>query len=85
MSSNFDKLKQTILIEEFKNCIHPNIRTYLDEQKIENLEQAAITADDNALTHKVSFIKQRYLNNHSFHGRPSNSPVTLGSNQLYQL
>ena len=57
VGSNFGRLKQIILIEEFKNCIHPEIRTYLDEQKVENLEQAAIAADDYALTHKLSFVK----------------------------
>lgn len=67
------------MIEEFKNCIHPEIRTYLDEQKVENLEQAATAADDYALTHKGSFIKQRSSNNDNSRGRPDNSQVTLGS------
>uniref|UniRef100_A0A8W8MZ15 Integrase catalytic domain-containing protein n=1 Tax=Magallana gigas TaxID=29159 RepID=A0A8W8MZ15_MAGGI len=79
VGSNFEKLKQIILIEEFKNCIHPEIRTYLDEQKVENLEQAATAADDYALTHKGSFTKQRNSNNDNSRGRPDNSQVTLGS------
>lgn len=33
VGSIFDKLKQIILIEKFKKCIHPEIRTYIDEQK----------------------------------------------------
>ena len=57
VGSNFERLQQIILIEEFKNCIHSEIRTYLDEQKVETLEQAATAADDYALTHKVSFVK----------------------------
>ena len=44
-----------MLIEEFKSCIHPNIRTHLDERKIELLGEAAMAADDYALTHKLSF------------------------------
>lgn len=84
VGSNFHNLKQIILIEDFKNCIHLEIRTHLDAQKVENLEMTTIAADDNTLTHKVSFIKQRYSNSHSFRGRPDNSRVTLGSNQLYQ-
>jgi hypothetical protein len=56
VDSDFERLRQIILIEEFKNCLHPDIRIYLDEQKVQNLEQAATAADDYALTH-VSFVK----------------------------
>ena len=57
VGSNFERLQQIILIEEFKNCIRSKIRTFLDEQNVETLEQAATAADDYALTHKVSFVK----------------------------
>ena len=32
---------QIVLIEEFKNCVHSDVRTYLDEHNIETLENAA--------------------------------------------
>ena len=35
-------------------CIHVDIKTHLDERDINNLEDAATTADDFALTHKLS-------------------------------
>ena len=40
------------LIEEFKNCLPVDIKTYVDEQKTENLHQAASLA---ALTHISRF------------------------------
>ena len=46
-----------ILIEEFKSCIDLCARTFLDEKQVENLEEAARSADDYTLTHKSSFVK----------------------------
>ena len=43
-----------VLLEEFKDKVQPDIRSHLDEQKVEELEKAAIMADDYALTHKMS-------------------------------
>ena len=43
-----------VLLEEFKDKVQPDIRSHLDEQKMEELEKAAIMADDYALTHKMS-------------------------------
>ena len=57
----FEKLRQVILIEEFKGCVCDDIKTYLDEQKVENLAKAAAYADDYALTHKSTFNKNRSL------------------------
>ena len=51
---DFKKLKQMVLFEEFKDKVRPDIRSHLDEQKVEELEKAAIMADDYALTHKMS-------------------------------
>ena len=54
VGQHFKKLKQMVLLEEFKDKIWPDIRSHLDEQKVEELEKAAIMADDYALTHKMS-------------------------------
>ena len=54
IGKDFKKLKQMVLLEEFKDKVRPDIRSHLDEQKVEELEKAAIMADDYALTHKMS-------------------------------
>ena len=54
LGQDFEKLKQMDLLEEFKDKVWPDIRSHLDEQKVEKLEKAAIMADDYALTHKMS-------------------------------
>ena len=54
IGQDFKKLKQMVLLEEFKDKVRPDIRSRLDEQKMEELEKAAIMADDYALTHKMS-------------------------------
>ena len=54
IGQDFKKLKQMVLLEEFKDKVRPDIRSHLDEQKVEELEKAAIMADDYALTHKKS-------------------------------
>ena len=59
VGTDFEKLRQVILIEEFKRCVCDDIKTYLDEQKVENLAKAAAFADDYALTHKSTFNKTK--------------------------
>jgi len=58
VNKEFSKLRQLMLLEEFKNCLPSDIKTHLDERKAEDLHQAAVWADDYALTHKGSFKKQ---------------------------
>ena len=56
MSRKSQKLKQMVLLEEFKDKVRPDIKSQLDEQKVglEKLSKAAVMADDYALTHKMS-------------------------------
>ena len=56
VDKSHDKLRQLILIEEFKRCIHSDVRTFIDEQKAETLEDAARLADEFSLSHKVTFV-----------------------------
>ena len=56
INQNYDKLRQLVLVEEFKRCIQSDVKTFLDEKQVETLEEAARLADDYYLTHKVSFI-----------------------------
>ena len=70
VNQEFKHLRQLVLIEQFKICIHAEIKTHLDE-RVDNLQDAASTADDYALTHKLSSIStggpnkssQNYKNN----------------------
>ena len=55
VDKNHDRLRQLILIEEFKRCIHSDVHTFINEQKAEMLEEAALFADDYSLTLKVVF------------------------------
>ena len=53
--SDYEKLRQIVLIEQFKRCVHDDLKTYLDEKNVETLHEMAVLADDYALTHKRSF------------------------------
>ena len=74
IGGSYDKLRQLLLIEEFKNCLPGEVRTYLDERKAVTLNQAAVLADDYILTHKSSFGQS----SSQFH--PRNDVDTPGSN-----
>ena len=56
IDQNYDKLRQLMLVEEFKRCIQSDVKRFFDEKQVETLEEAARLADDYYLTHKVSFI-----------------------------
>ena len=85
IKNNHEKLRQIILVEEFKKCVPSKVRTYLDEKKTDTLSQAAKLADNYVLTHKNSF-NQRPVgssqrsdnhvrpNNHNGKGTPRNLP-----------
>ena len=47
-----------MLIEEFKRCIHHDIRTFLDDQKADTLKNASRLADGYALTLKSSLFSK---------------------------
>ena len=54
VNEDFDKFKQIILTEEFKRHLPLDLKTHLDEQRVNELHEVAIIADDYALTHKIS-------------------------------
>ena len=58
VNKDFEKLRQLILIEEFKRCIPFHMKTFIDEKQVENLQQAADLADEYFLTHG-NFNQQR--------------------------
>ena len=59
IGQDFKKLKQMVLLEEFKDKVRPDIRSHLDEQKVEELEKAAVMADDYALSSKSGNPQQK--------------------------
>ena len=60
VGSDHAKLRQLMLVEEFKRCINSDVEAFLNEREVENLETAARLADDYALTHKASFVNKPY-------------------------
>lgn len=45
------------MLEEFKNCVPEQTVMYLNEQKVAALQEAAVLAEEFALTHKAIFNK----------------------------
>ena len=60
VGSDHEKLRQLMLVEEFKWCINSDVRAFLNEKEVENLDVAARLADDYSLTHKVSFVNKPF-------------------------
>ena len=58
IGSDYPKLRQLMLVEEFKRCINSDVKSFLDEKEVETLKKAARLADDYTLTHKVSFVSK---------------------------
>ena len=58
IGSDYPKLRQLMLVEEFKWCINSDVKSFLDEKEVETLERAARLADNYTLTHKVSFVSK---------------------------
>ena len=54
VGQDFEKLKQMVLLEEFQDEVRPDIRSYLNEHKVEELEKSAVMAEEYALTYKMS-------------------------------
>ena len=58
IGSDYPKVRQLMLAEEFKRCINSDVKSFLDEKEVETLEKAARLADDYTLTHKVPFVSK---------------------------
>jgi len=59
-TKDFNSLRDLMLLEEFKNCLSERVVTYLNEQKVTNLSQAAVLADEFVLTHKSVFVSTHF-------------------------
>ena len=60
VGSDHEKLRQLMLVEEFKWCINSDVRAFLNEKEVENSDVAARLADDYSLTHKISFVTKPF-------------------------
>ncbi len=58
-ASDFDSLRELMVIEEFKGCLSDRVVVYLNEQKVTILSHAAVLADEFVLTHKNIFAFAR--------------------------
>lgn len=63
-----EDLQQLILLEELKNCVPEAVALYLSEQRVQNVNTAAVLADEYMLSLKISF------NNKSNAGTRSHPP-----------
>ncbi len=72
VENNHDRLCELILIEEFKNCLSNDVRTFVNDQKPKTLSDAASLADNFSLTHKFSTTA----------GNRSNPSFSLRNNNL---
>ena len=70
--NEYDKLRQMILLEEFKSCLPDNIKTYIEEQKADSLKIPPTLADDYSLTHRSSFAPSNPCGT-----LPSDAPITI--------
>ena len=71
VGSDFAKLRQVMLLEDFKSCVTDDVKMHLEEQQVTELHQAAGLADDFVSTHKNNFVKG---NNDTSKRRIRNSP-----------
>ena len=55
----FDKLRQLIFIEEFKQYVDSDIKIYIDEHKVSSSVESSTMVDDYALTHTLIFLKNK--------------------------
>ena len=73
IDQNYDKLRQLVLVEEFKRCIQSDVKTFLCEKQVETLEEAARLADDYYLNIKTSSHPQNKFMSGNSSGMPSQS------------
>ena len=52
---DFEKLRELMLVEEFKQCVSRDLKVFLEESNVYVLEEAAKKADEYALSHKTHF------------------------------
>ena len=85
VGSDHAKLRQLMLVEEFKWCINSDVRAFLNEKEVEHLDVTARQADDYSLTHKASFVNKPFLRkpfNPQLKFTPQSRPFSPQSNHI---
>ena len=59
VGTDFDKMRQLILVEQFRNSVSSDISVYLNEKEVSNSRDAGVKADEFALIHKRSNIHKK--------------------------
>ena len=85
VNNNFGRFRQLILVEQFKSCVHADIKTHIDERGINYLHDAATAADEYSLTHKLSSDSStggsnKFSSNKKFSYRPNPSKSSHSQN-----
>lgn len=80
-ADDFEKLRNQILLEEFKNCPPERIVTYISKQKVSTVSDAAILADEYVLTHRDSFERSSMPSERSASGV---TPFSFQTKQNFQ-
>ena len=82
---SYESLRELVLMEEFKKSTPPEVRTYLEYQKVRDVRSAAVTVDSYELTHKVKSgsppSQRRYSNPSSSSMRRWQSSYNEGGNR----
>ena len=77
---DFDKLRDLILLEDFRNCLPDKIATYINEQNVNDVSKAAVLADEYVLTHRSTFEKSHPSLEHRFSSfKPSVPSLVLAN------
>ena len=79
VQQDFERLRQIILIEEFKESVNFNLRVYIDERAPTNLNEAAHLADEYALIHQSQFHSKSHSNSSKGSDNSSSSYQSNGS------
>lgn len=61
--TTFRNLGYQMVLEQFKDCIPPEIAAHIAEHGVRTASEAAILADEYVLAHKIKFGKIRTLDN----------------------
>ena len=77
--TEFEKLRQLMLLEEFKNCMRDEVKTYLCEREVETLEEAAKLADIYEVTHKKTVVNKPLFKYHERRNRTESRRENYGS------
>ncbi|XP_072920006.1 uncharacterized protein [Hemitrygon akajei] len=82
VEEDFWRLRELILIEEFKGCVSEDIQMYLNEKPNKSISEFARFADEYALTHKAKFSSNKSYQRDRGNGReslPAEAEVPLGA------